>query len=79
VDNGAALPVHNVVAVVSWRYQPLLAREREAREGAASGMDTAWKSGASGSVFVAGNLPSGYLVHPSHTLLPDAIGNYPES
>ena len=52
VDNGAALPVHNVVAVVSWRYQPLLAREREAREGAAAGMDTALKSGASGSVFM---------------------------
>ena len=52
VDNGAALPVHNVVAVVSWRYQPLLAKEREAREGAAAGMDTAWKDGASGSVFM---------------------------
>ncbi|AUU23132.1 hypothetical protein MC60_014885 [Aeromonas caviae] len=52
VDNGAALPVQNVVAVVSWRYQPLLAKEREEREGAASGMDTAWKNGASGSVFI---------------------------
>ncbi|MGU5781325.1 hypothetical protein ACV1D2_19305, partial [Aeromonas caviae] len=52
VDNGAVLPVHNVVAVVSWRYKPLLARVREAREGAASGMDTAWKNGASGSVFI---------------------------
>ncbi|MEI4951627.1 hypothetical protein U1530_15665, partial [Aeromonas caviae] len=53
VDNGAALPVHNVVAAVSWRYKPLLARVREAREGAAAGMDTALKSGASGSVFIA--------------------------
>ncbi|MDT8956648.1 hypothetical protein, partial [Aeromonas caviae] len=31
VNNGAALPVHNVVAVVSWRYKPLLAREGSAR------------------------------------------------
>ncbi|WP_323953300.1 hypothetical protein, partial [Aeromonas caviae] len=52
VDNDAALPVHNVVAVVSWRYKPLLAKEREEREGAASGMDTVLKSGASGSVFI---------------------------
>ncbi|MDX7809095.1 hypothetical protein SJS53_20655, partial [Aeromonas caviae] len=52
VDNDAALPVHNVVAVVSWRYQLLLARGREAREGVASGMDTALKNGASGSVFI---------------------------
>ncbi len=33
-------------------YQPLLAKEREEREGAASGMDTALKNGASGSVFI---------------------------
>jgi hypothetical protein len=52
VDNGAALSVHNVVAAVSWRYKPLLARGREAREGVASGMDTALKNGASGSVFI---------------------------
>jgi hypothetical protein len=52
VDNGAALPVHNVVVVVSWWYKRLLARRREAREGAASGMDTALKNGASGSVFI---------------------------
>lgn len=43
--------MHNVVAVVSWRYKPLLAKEREEREGAASGMDTAWKNGALGCVF----------------------------
>lgn len=40
--------MHNVVAVVSWWYQRWLAREREEREGAASGMDTALKNGASG-------------------------------
>ncbi|MFM5280244.1 hypothetical protein, partial [Aeromonas caviae] len=31
VDNDAVLPVHNVVAVVSWRYKPLLAKEGSAR------------------------------------------------
>ena len=52
VDNGSALPMHNVVAVVSWWFKPLLAREREEREGAASGMDTALKKRSLGLRFV---------------------------
>ncbi len=44
--------MHNVVAVVSWWYKRLLAREREEREGAASGMDTVLKKWSLGLRFV---------------------------
>ena len=44
--------MYNVVAVVSWWYKRLLAREREEREGAASGMDTALKKRSFGLRFL---------------------------
>jgi hypothetical protein len=70
--------MHNVVAVAGGTNACWQGSGKSAKR-VPSGIDTALKNGASGSVFVAGNLPSGYLIHPSHTLLPDAIGNYPES
>ena len=58
--------MHNVVAVVSWWYKRLLAREREEREGAASGMDTALKKRSLGLrfVFITVNITTTGAIRP---------------